>query len=253
MFYAFLSQATMEKRESRITMKVSSIKLKDYKRIVFFTGAGLSVESGIPTYRGQGGKWNEYRWEDYACQRAFDRDPERVWDFHEQQRAAAAACEPNPAHRIIAETQRDRPETVVITQNIDGLLQRAGCTQVNELHGSLWRLRCPRERAVREDFGVPLASRRCACGAYWRPDIVWFEDPLDNDAIDAATEALLACDLLVSIGTSGAVFPAADLPRIAVANGAASIEVNPGDTMVSHLYDLRLRGKASDMLREMAG
>lgn len=232
-------------------MQQAGIKFKDFKRVVFFTGAGLSVESGIPTYRGQGGVWNEYRWEDYACERAFRRDPEGVWDFHEKQRAAAAACEPNEGHSIIAELQRLRPDTAVITQNIDGLLQRAGCTQVTELHGSLWRLRCPRDREVHEDFSIPLASRKCDCGAYWRPDIVWFEDPLDNNALDAASDALSSCDLLVSIGTSGAVYPAADLPRIAMAGGATSVEVNPDETMVSHLYDVTLRGPASKMLRQM--
>ncbi len=227
---------------------MSTPRFTDFKRIVFFTGAGLSAESGIPTYRGQGGIWHQYNYEDYACQRAFDRDPDKVWDFHDKRRAAVAACEPNAGHRIISEVQRDKPATAVITQNIDGLHVRAGTRDLIELHGSLWRVRCDREGTVREDTSVPLQSRRCTCGSYLRPDMVWFEDSLDPAVLRRAQEALAHADLIVSIGTSGVVYPAAHLPRIAVAAGAVSVEINPEDTPVSELYQHRLRGKASEML-----
>jgi NAD-dependent deacetylase len=226
-------------------------RLADFERIVFFTGAGLSAESGIPTYRGHGGIWNEYNYEDYACQRAFERDPDKVWDFHDKRRATVAACEPNAGHRIISEVARDKPATVVITQNIDGLHVRAGNRDLIELHGSLWRVRCDREGTVRDDTSVPMQPRRCACGAYFRPDIVWFEDQLDRRVLQRAQEALAQADLIVSIGTSGVVFPAAHLPRIAVAAGAVSVEINLEDTPVSELYQHRLRGKASEMLAAM--
>lgn len=226
-------------------------RLADFERIVFFTGAGLSAESGIPTYRGHGGIWNEYNYEDYACQRAFDRDPDKVWDFHDKRRAAVAACEPNAGHRAISSVQQDKPATVVITQNIDGLHVRAGSRDPIELHGSLWRVRCDREGTVRDDTSVPMQPRRCACGAYFRPDIVWFEDQLDHRVLRRAQEALAQADLIVSIGTSGVVFPAAHLPRIAVAAGAVSVEINLEDTPVSELYQHRLRGKASEMLAAM--
>lgn len=226
-------------------------RLADFERIVFFTGAGLSAESGIPTYRGHGGIWNEYNYEDYACQRAFDRDPDKVWDFHDKRRAAVAACEPNAGHRAISAVQQDKPATVVITQNIDGLHVRAGSRDLIELHGSLWRVRCDREGTVRDDTSVPMQPRRCACGAYFRPDIVWFEDQLDHRVLRRAQEALAQADLIVSIGTSGVVFPAAHLPRIAVAAGAVSVEINLEDTPVSELYQHRLRGKASEMLAAM--
>ncbi len=228
-------------------------RLADFERIVFFTGAGLSAESGIPTYRGAGGIWREYNYEDYACQRAFDRDPEKVWDFHDKRRAAVAKCDPNRGHAIIAETQAKQPGTIVVTQNIDGLHQRAGAKDVAELHGSHWRVRCDDENVVRPDFTVPMTPRRCSCGAYFRPDIVWFEDQLDHRVVRRAREALEQCDLLVSIGTSGVVYPAADLPRIAVAAGAVTVEINLEDTPVSHLYEHRLRGNASAVLAEMAG
>jgi NAD-dependent protein deacetylase/lipoamidase len=226
-------------------------RLADFERIVFFTGAGMSAESGIPTYRGKGGIWNEYNYEDYACQRAFDRDPDKVWDFHDKRRAAVAACEPNGGHRTISEVAREKPATVVITQNIDGLHMRAGSRDVIELHGSLWRVRCDREGTVRDDTSLPMQPRRCACGAYFRPDMVWFEDQLDRRVLRRAKEALAQADLIVSIGTSGVVFPAAQLPRIAVAAGAVSVEINPEDTPVSELYQYRLRGKASEMLAAM--
>jgi len=236
---------------STTPMAMTTPRFRDFERIVFFTGAGLSAESGIPTYRGHGGIWKEYNYEDYACQRAFDRDPDKVWDFHDKRRAAVAACEPNAGHRMISEVQRTQPATAIITQNIDGLHARAGGRDVIELHGSLWRVRCDRERSVRDDTSVPMSSRKCACGAYLRPDIVWFGDMLDRQVMARAIAALESADLIVSIGTSGVVYPAADLPRIAVQGGATSVEINLEDTPVSGLYQHRLRGKASEMLAAM--
>ncbi len=232
-------------------MSTGSIRFSDFERIVFFTGAGMSAESGIPTYRGKGGIWAEYDYEDYACQRAFDRDPEKVWDFHDKRRAAVRKCEPNPGHHIVAEVQRRQPGTLVVTQNIDGMHQRAGATVAAELHGSLWRVRCDVENIVRDDETFPMTPRQCSCGAYWRPDIVWFEDQLDHRVVRRAREALEACDLLVSIGTSAVVYPAAELPRIAVQRGAVTVEINLEDTPLSHLYAHRLRGKASEVLAEL--
>ena len=225
-----------------------SIRLRDFERIVFFTGAGMSAESGIPTYRGSGGIWREYDYEEYACQRAFDADPEKVWDFHDKRRELVAKCAPNPGHHVIASVQREKPGTVVVTQNIDGLHQRAGARDVVELHGSLWRVRCDREGTVREDASIPMTPRRCACGAYHRPDIVWFEDHLDPGVVRRAREALEQCDVLVSIGTSAVVYPAAELPRIAMSRGATTVEINPEETPVSALYEHRLRGTASEVL-----
>lgn len=224
----------------------------DFKQVLFFTGAGLSAESGLPTYRGSGGIWREYNYEDYACQRAFEADPDKVWDFHDARRAMVARCEPNPGHGVIAALQQAQPATRVVTQNIDGLHQRAGATGVVELHGSLWRVRCEQESIIRPDFTVPFTPRRCTCGAWWRPDIVWFEDALNPLTLSAAREALAQCDLLVTVGTSGVVYPAADLPRIATRRGIPSVEINLEDTDVSHLYQYRPRGKASEILAQMA-
>jgi NAD-dependent deacetylase len=226
-------------------------RIKDFHRVVFFTGAGMSAESGIPTYRGKGGVWAQYDWQEYACQDAFDRDPEKVWDFHDMRRTAVAACAPNPGHLAIAAVQRDAPATAVVTQNIDGLHQLAGASSVIELHGSLWRVRCARERTVREDRSAPIQARKCGCGAYLRPDIVWFGDALDPASLQRASAALEGCDLLVSVGTSAVVYPAAELPRLAMKRGAVTVEINLEDTPVSDLYQHRLRGKASEMLALM--
>jgi NAD-dependent deacetylase len=231
----------------------AGVRLRDFERIVFFTGAGMSAESGVPTYRGRGGLWHEYNYEEYACQRAFDRDPDKVWDFHDKRRAAVAACRPNPGHELIARVQREKPATAVVTQNIDGLHARAGSADVVELHGSLWRVRCDREGVVRRDESVPMTPRRCACGAYLRPDIVWFEDQLDPRVVRRARDLLEGCDLLVSVGTSAVVYPAAELPRIAMRRGATTVEINPEDTPVSALYQHRLRANAGEALAALAG
>ncbi len=229
------------------------LDVSEFRRIVFFTGAGLSVASGVPTYRGQGGLWHEYDYQTYACQRAFDRDPDKVWDFHDKRREAVGACEPNEGHAIIARVQDERPGTWIVTQNIDGLHQKAGAADVIELHGSLWRVRCDTCELIRDDDTTPLAQRQCACGGYWRPDIVWFEDTLDGATVHTAEKAIAKCDLLISIGTSGVVFPAAQLPQLAALRGATCVEINPEATPVSPWYQHHMRGPATEMLRELFG
>lgn len=221
------------------------LRARDFRRVVFFTGAGMSAESGVPTYRGKGGIWKEYDYTAYACQEAFDRDPARVWEFHNYRRGIVGACAPNRGHALIAEAERTLPEVTVVTQNIDGLHQLAGSRRVRELHGSLWRVRCDACGARHEGREVPLAELRCACGAWWRPDIVWFGDVLDDETVRAAADAIAACDLLVSIGTSAVVYPAARLPLLARQGGAKLVEINPEETGLSHLYDVRLRTSAS--------
>lgn len=229
-----------------------TLRATDFQRVVFFTGAGISAESGVPTYRGAGGLWHEYRPEEYACQEAFERDPEKVWDFHDKRRELTGACEPNEGHRAIARFEERRPSTTVVTQNIDGLHQRAGSRTVYELHGSMWKLRCEGCGAANENRDVPLSPRTCSCGAYWRPGIVWFGDMLPMDTVRAAEEAMAACDLLVSVGTSAVVYPAAQLPLIAKQAGATLVEVNPEETPLSAVYDVHLREPASRALAALA-
>lgn len=226
------------------------LALDAFEHIVFFTGAGLSSESGIPTYRGAGGVWAEYDYGSYACQRAFDADPAKVWAFHDQRRLRMAEADPSEAHAMIARAQAVHPAVSIITQNIDGLHQRGGATDVVELHGSIWRVRCRCDGPPRENHEAPIGSRTCPdCSAWRRPDIVWFEDPMQMAPLEAAIEAIASCDLLVSIGTSGVVYPAAELPRAAGQRGARTIEINPEETPVSGMYDTHVRTGASDALR----
>ncbi|MBN1552048.1 NAD-dependent deacylase [bacterium] len=225
--------------------------LHQFDHIVFFTGAGLSAESGIPTYRGKGGIWETYRYEEHACQRAFDKDPEKVWDFHEIRREFISHCIPSEGHKVIAEIEKVKPLTTVITQNIDGLHQRAGSNRVVELHGSLWRIRCDKEGIVYESHKIPLTNRRCSCGAYLRPDIVWFEDPLKEEEIFKAIDAINQSDLFISVGTSAVVFPAAQLPLYAIQKNVPTIEINIEKTLMTSMYQYQIQGTASEVLRKL--
>jgi len=232
---------------------MKAIHPKDYEHIVFFTGAGMSAESGVPTYRGRGGVWSQYRWEEYACQEAFDADPEKVLKFHELRRAAVLACKPHAGHAAIAELGKRHPRVTVVTQNIDGMHQRAGSWNVIELHGSLWRLRCPCD-GVTEDIGEKFRSYTCEkCGGWLRPDIIWFGDMLDQGMMSEAIAAIRRCDLFVSIGTSGVVYPAAGFPRFAKENNARCIEINPESNEMSSLYDEAIRNTAGKVLPDLFG
>lgn len=220
------------------------LEADNYERIVFFTGAGMSAESGVPTYRGRGGVWSQYRWEEYACQEAFHRDPEKVLKFHELRRQSVLACAPHGGHAVIAELEKKHPRVMVVTQNIDGMHQRAGSKNVIELHGSLWRVRCP-SHGIFEDMREKYENFKCAhCGSWLRPDITWFGDMLDQDVISEATIVIRQCDLFISIGTSGVVWPAAGFPKVARESGAFCIEINPEPNEMSSLYNETVRETA---------
>lgn len=234
----------------RIAAELSVADWSCLRHIVLFTGAGLSAESGVPTYRGAGGIWREYRYQDYACQRAFDRHPDKVLDFHEVRRSHVLSCAPHAGHRHIRAMQAAHPGVHVITQNIDGLLQRAGVRVDAELHGSLWRLRCP-VHGIRDDGAAgAFAHRRCPdCPperAPWlRPDITWFEDAVNAGVFEHAAMLVDDAELFVGIGTSGAVWPAAGFAEQARRRGARMVEINVEDNEASALYGERLRRPAS--------
>ena len=226
------------------------VNTADFDRIVFFTGAGMSAESGVPTYRGAGGIWKEYDYLSYACQDAFDRDPGAVWDFHNYRRKLVSECEPNRGHCAIAACEKKCPSVTVVTQNIDGLHQLAGSKSVIELHGSLWRVRDDRTGRSKMTRDTPFDAKQ-SDGSFWRPDIVWFGDMLNETTITSAVTAISDCDLFVSIGTSAVVYPAAQLPLLAKDAGALCIEINPEVTPLSALYDLTLRTTASIALEQL--
>jgi NAD-dependent deacetylase len=227
---------------------MTALESDNYKSIVFFTGAGMSAESGVPTYRGRGGVWSQYRWEEYACQEAFHRDPEKVLTFHELRRQSVLACKPHAGHAVIAELAKKHPHVMVVTQNIDGMHQRAGSQNVIELHGSLWRVRCP-SHGIFADMGEKYENFKCTqCGSWLRPDITWFGDMLDQDVISEATVVIRQCDLFISIGTSGVVWPAAGFPKVARESGAFCIEINPEPNEMSPLYNEAVRETAGAAL-----
>jgi NAD-dependent deacetylase len=203
------------------------------RRVVVFTGAGISAESGIPTFRGPGGLWRNVRAEELATPAAFARDPRMVWEWYEWRRSLIREARPNAAHLAIASLEAQLPAgaVLVVTQNVDGLHERAGSRNLIELHGNIFRVRCTREGTIaRHDAVIDDPPPRCACGALLRPDIVWFGEMLPEGAMERAAEAIGQSDLLLVVGTSGVVYPAAGL--VAVSN-SLSIEVNPQSSGVS--------------------
>lgn len=216
-----------------------------------FTGAGVSAESGVATFRGAGGLWEGQPVEEVATPAAFHADPVRVWRFYEQRRHNVARVRPNPAHVVLARWQDRFPTYTLATQNVDGLHQAAGSRNVLELHGSLWRVRCLSCGRDRYEPLVPLTQLPplCAtCGAMERPGVVWFGEFLPPGAIEAAQAAAETCEVLVVVGTSAVVYPAAGLVAIAAAAGARVIEVNPAESALADLADVALRGPAGEML-----
>ena len=203
--------------------------LRPGARVAVLTGAGVSAASGVPTFRGGADSlWENRRPEELATPAAFARNPEQVWRWYDWRRGLVAACTPNAAHHALAALQ-DRVATLtVITQNVDGLHQRAGSRDVVEFHGSLWRVRCTRCGREREDRRVPLpVPPACPdCGGLLRPGVVWFGEAIPAGAMAAATAAVTGCDLLLVIGTSGVVYPAAGLARLAKEHGAVVAEFN---------------------------
>lgn len=225
------------------------------RSVAVLTGAGVSAESGIPTFRGPGGLWRNFRPEELATPGAFARDPRLVWEWYDWRRAIVARAEPNAGHHALAELERRAPEFCLITQNVDGLHERAGSGHVIRLHGSLWELRCMGCGREERNEQVPLAELppRCACGGLLRPGVVWFSEALPAKALEAAFAAARRADVFLALGTSSVVYPAAALPRIALEQGARVIEVNPEPTELSELAQLSLRGKTGELLPQMIG
>lgn len=222
------------------------IEIRRYTNVVVFAGAGMSAESGVPTYRGKGGIWQEYNYEDYACQNAFDRSPAKVLDFHEKRRSRVLACTPHAGHQHLQVLQANHASLTVITPNTDGMLQRAGVEVSAELHGSLWRLRCVNHGIRSDDQQGPYERQKCAdCGTWLRPDITWFGDAIDSTVFSAAARQIAEADLFISIGTSGAVWPAASFAEQARDAGALMVEINPEKNAASSLHSVIVRRPAS--------
>lgn len=202
--------------------------LRGARHVAVLTGAGISAESGIPTFRDAlTGFWANFNPEDLATPEAFARQPAVVWDWYASRRDAIRAAQPNAGHRALVELARHVPRFTLITQNVDGLHQRAGSTDVIELHGNILRSRCSREGVIVEDPAPGASPPPCPrCGAPLRPDVVWYGEILPLDALAAAEDAAGTCDVLLSVGTSNLVVPAASLPWMAARRGATVVVVN---------------------------
>jgi NAD-dependent deacetylase len=218
--------------------------------LVALTGAGISAESGVPTFRGEQGLWRRFRPEDLATPGAFGRDPRLVWEWYDWRRERIAPCQPNAAHLTLADMEAALPDMMLVTQNVDGLHQLAGSRRVLELHGSIWRTRCTSCGRVAENRQVPLPEvpPRCACGGLLRPDVVWFGEPLPQAILQAAWDAATRCRLMLVVGTSALVHPAASLPQVAMDHGAYVVEVNVSATPLTPRVDEFLSGPAGQVL-----
>jgi len=221
------------------------------KRIAVLTGAGISAESGIPTFRGEDGLWRKYRAEQLATLGAFIQDPKLVWEWYDWRRGIIGTKEPNPGHEVLAGWEGFFPQFALITQNIDGLHQKAGSTNVTELHGNIWKQRCIEEKTISENHDVPLKEipPHCPeCGALLRPHVVWFGEALNGTILQKSFMLSSTCDVMFAIGTSAVVQPAASLPLSASEAGAKFIEVNPDPTSLTSYADFSFRAKSGELL-----
>jgi NAD-dependent deacetylase len=228
-----------------------SDRLKKAEKIVFVTGAGISQESGIPTFRGKDGLWRKYDPMKLATIDAFYEDPKMVWEWYEERRQNILGANPNPGHTAIAELEKYK-QVSVLTQNIDGLHQRAGSTQVYELHGSIITIKCTvcnfKDKIATSFLQLPPL---CECGNMLRPDVVWFGEPLPQYVWQSAIEQASSCDVMIVVGTSLTVSPANLLPVYAKQNGAIIIEVNIEQTPMSSSMDISIRSSAARAIPDL--
>ena len=237
-------------------LRNAAARIADAGLVVVSTGAGMSKESGIPTFRdAQEGLWARFDPQELATEAAFRAAPARVWTWYAQRRGRMASCAPHPGHRALVDLERLVPELTVVTQNIDGLHQLAGSREVVELHGNIHRHRCLECGSPGEvDAEVATAEEqrdppRCPqCRGMLRPDVVWFGEMLPADSVERAWAVARDCDVLLVVGTSGVVWPAAELPYLARREGATVIEVSPEPSEVTRTADIFLQGPAGVVL-----
>ncbi|MDH4153241.1 MAG: NAD-dependent deacylase [Nitrospira sp.] len=225
-------------------------RLATARNITVLTGAGISADSGVPTFRGKDGLWRNYRAEDLATPDAFERDPRLVWEWYNWRRELIATTRPNPAHLAIAELERRTPAFWLMTQNVDGLHRDAGSRNLTEIHGNIWTVRCTGCNRVDENRDVPISILPSClqCGALLRPHIVWFGESLFAADLQQCSKVLRNCDILLVIGTSGVVYPAAGFAAVAKESGTFVAEINLDPTPQSSLVDVSLQGRAKDLV-----
>jgi NAD-dependent deacetylase len=225
-------------------------QLASARNVTVLTGAGISADSGVPTFRGIDGLWRNFRAEDLATPEAFVRDPRLVWEWYNWRREILGTKQPNEAHYALVRMEERMKHFHLITQNVDGLHRLAGSRQISELHGDIWKVRCTSCRLVIDNRDVPLSLLpHCStCGGLLRPHIVWFGEALDEQVLATSFRAAESCNVMVIVGTSGLVYPAAMLMPAAKANGAVVIEINLDSTPNSPDTTLSLQGRAKDIV-----
>ncbi len=224
-------------------------KLRAATHVTVLTGAGVSAESGVPTFRGEHGLWKSHRPEDLATPLAFRRDPVLVQDWYRHRRALVQACAPNPGHQALARLETLVPHFTLVTQNVDSLHEQAGSAHVLHLHGSIAQSYCADcGKDADLDAGTSLPVFCLACGGLVRPGVVWFGENLPHDTLEQAENAAAQADVLLSIGTSGVVYPAAALPLIAREHGAFVAEINPERSAIAHQLHLWIGAPAGEAL-----
>ena len=228
-------------------------KLARAKSVTILTGAGISADSGVPTFRGADGLWRNFRAEDLATPEAFAKDPRLVWEWYNWRRELIATKQPNPAHHAVAELEGRIGHFWLITQNVDGLHRDAGSQKLSEIHGNIWTVRCTTCGRISENRQVPIPMLpTCSpCGGLLRPHIVWFGESLARDDVARSYAALESCEIMLIIGTSGVVYPAASFAPVAKSAGAFVVEVNLDPTPNSDVVDLAIHGRASDILPQL--
>ena len=223
--------------------------LRESESIVFFTGAGISSESGIPTFRGKDGIWNKLKPEELANFNAFMRNPEMVWQWYNHRKKIIHEAQPNAAHLTIAEMQNHFKNVTVVTQNIDNLHRRAGSNTVFELHGNIERNFCINcKKFYNEELDFSKGIPKCECGGLIRPDVVWFGEYLPEDQFLGGEKAAISSDVFFVVGTSAVVYPAAGLVYTAKQSGATIVEVNIEETPLSSIANYSFFGKAGEIL-----
>jgi NAD-dependent deacetylase len=242
---------------TRVLERVAE-RLRTATRVAALTGAGVSAASGVPTFRGDHGLWRSVRPETLATPEAFERDPRLVWEWYDWRRGLIREAQPNAAHRVLAAWTERWQDFTLVTQNVDGLDERAGARRLLRLHGSIWHARCwagcPEGRAEwREDTHPlsPLPPRCPHCGGLARPAVVWFGEPLDAPTLHEAGRAAASAQVFLAIGTSAVVYPAAGLLHHARRHGAFTVEINADPTAASDLVDVALRGRAEEILEAL--
>ena len=222
-------------------------------RVTVLTGAGISAESGVPTFRGKDGLWQGFRATELATPEAFAHDPKLVWKFYNWRRELLAPLKPNPAHEALVRLEGKVPQFTLLTQNIDDLHRKAGSRKIVELHGNIWLVRCIRCLRVTRNEEVPLPELPTCpeCGDLLRPHVIWFGEALDPADLEGAVDASRSCQVMLVIGTSAVVQPAASLALVARERGARVVEVNLEATPYTHLLDAALHGKAGTLVPQL--